>query len=112
MKGFPRIINSRQDVLHLLADPAAKPTMLSKLQTLLDERYQWMVQGQLALDAALPSEAGHKIVDMKDDGGAIVQRYLYKWMIDPNCALARLGISAAEAVSWGCADRAIDAPAQ
>ncbi|UJX41712.1 hypothetical protein K9F62_03150 [Desulfovibrio sp. JY] len=111
MKGFPKIINSRQDVLHLLADPATKPAMLAKLQTLLDERYNWVLQGKLDINATAPAEAGTKIVDVKNDDGVVSERYLYKWMIAPNSALARLGITAAEAVASGCVDNVIPTPA-
>ena len=65
MKGFPKTINSHQDVLNLLADPTTKPTMLTKLQTLLDERYDWVLQGQLDINATATAEAGTKIV-LKD----------------------------------------------
>jgi len=111
MKEFPKTISSRQDVLNLLADPATKSTMLTKLQTLLDERYDWVLQGQLDPKTTAPAEAGTKIVDITNDAGVVTQRYLYKWMIASNSALARLGITAAEAVASGCVDNVIPVPA-
>jgi hypothetical protein len=111
MIGFPKTINSRQDIVNLLADPACKTKALATVQTLLDERYDWVVQGQLDVNATTAAEAGYKIVDVTNDEGVVTQRYLYRWMLDPNNTLARLGVTAAEAVAWGCADNVIAVPA-
>jgi hypothetical protein len=112
MKEFPRTINSRQDFINLLADPAYKSKALATVQTLLDERYNWVLQGQLDINATTTAEAGYKIVDVKNEDGAVNQRYLYRWMIDPNNTLARLSIATAEAVAWGGVDNAIAVPVQ
>jgi hypothetical protein len=112
MIGFPKTINSRQDLINLLAEPAFKPKALTMVQTLMDERYNWVLQGQLDVNATTAAEAGYKIVDIKNDEGVVTQRYLYRWMVDPNNTLARLGIPTAEAVAWGGVDNAVVAPAQ
>jgi len=110
MNGFPKHIATEQDVENLLSDENYRSQALAYVQALLDERYQWVLQGQLDVNNTVVAEANHKIVDIKDESGTLVQRYLYQWMIDPASALTRLGITVAEAVAWGCEDRAIACP--
>jgi hypothetical protein len=110
MKGFPKVIATAADLKHLLGNDAYKAQGLVYLQTLMDERYGWVIQGQLDVGVNFPATAGHKIVDVKDDAGVVTQRYLYQWMIDPANTLARFGITPEEAVAWGCVDNVIAAP--
>jgi hypothetical protein len=110
MQGFPKYINSKAGLETLLADPGHAAQALALVQTLMDERYGWVMQGQLDIADDAPATTGHKIVDITDDAGVVTQRYLYQWMIDPANTLARLGITAEEAVAWGCVDNVIAEP--
>lgn len=110
MHGYLSTIATRQDVINLLADGRYAARALAHLQTLLDERYGWVLQGEIPLDALAPAMAGHKIVDVTDEAGTVTQRYLYQWMVSPHAALGRLGVTPAEAVAWGCVDRVVEAP--
>uniref|UniRef100_I2Q013 Uncharacterized protein n=1 Tax=Desulfovibrio sp. U5L TaxID=596152 RepID=I2Q013_9BACT len=110
MHGYPSTIATRQDVVNLLAEERYAARALAYLQILLDERYGWVLQGQIPLDAPAPTVAGHKIEDVADEAGTVTQRYLYQWMVSPHTALDRLGVTAAEAVAWGCVDQVVEAP--
>lgn len=109
MNGYPKHINTKADVENLLADADYKTRATADLQTLLDGRYQWIMQGQLDAGYSAAAEAGHKIVTVSNAGGAI-EKYLFKWDIDSANTLARMGVTATECVSWGCEDRAIACP--
>jgi len=114
MQGFPKTIGTAADVKNLLADDAYKSQALATVQTMLDERYGWILAGKLATTDAGDTSAGHKVVEVtsKNEAGEnVTERYQYTWGIQEGTALARLGITVAEAVEWGCVDRVIEPPA-
>lgn len=110
MQGFPQTIATREDIINLLADADYHDRMILWLQRVLDERYCWVLLGQLDPVGTDTAEPGHKIVPIHDAAGVVVQRYLYQWAVAPNAALDRLGVSVDEAVTWGAVDKAIPAP--
>jgi hypothetical protein len=110
MQGFPKTISLRQDIVNLLADPAYAAPALALVQTLMDERYGWVPLGEVPLADTVTAIAGHRVLTDYDDRGTATARHLSQWMVDPNNALTRMGITVAEAVAWGCADRAVPPP--
>lgn len=111
MRGFPKVINSRQDVENLIANPDYQQETLAYLQVLLDERYGWVMQGRLADGEAGDTSAGHKVEVVRDPAsGEVVERYQYAWGVMPGNGLERLGVTIAECVAWGCEDRVIEPP--
>ncbi len=113
MHGYPNTIATRQDVAVLLAIPEYHDRVVAHVQLLMDERYGWVLIGQLAGDESGETSAGHKVVEIRDPvGGAVTERYQYTWDILPQNGLARLGVTPEEAAAWGCEDRAIEAPAE
>lgn len=111
MNGFPVIINSRQDVLNLLADPAYHGQALAFVQALLDERYGWASQGDLPLNTQVETVAGHRVRTDYDATGTPTARHLDQWMLGQGEGLSRIGVTVADALGWGCQDRAVPPPA-
>lgn len=113
MRGYPRTINSRQDVEHLLADAAYQALTVDYLQSLLDDRYGWVMVGKLADGEAGDTTTGHRVVEVRDPAsGDVAERYQYAWGIQPGNGLERLGITPEECVGWGCVARVTEVPAE
>lgn len=113
MIGYPKTLATKADVENLLAVDAYKARVLADVQTLLSERYTWLLTGKLADGDAGDTTTGHKVVTVtsKNEAGEdVTERYQYTWGIQDSNALARLGVTVAEAVAWGCEDRAVEAP--
>lgn len=110
MNGYPKVIATRQDVENLLAMPEYRDRTVAQLQALLDERYGWLFGGRLADGEAGDTTSGHMVAEAQDATGDIVERYQYAWGLLPQTGLARLGVTAEEAVAWGCEDRVIAPP--
>lgn len=112
MNGYPKHINTKQDILNLLADAAYKEQALAYVQKLLDERYGWIKGAVLADGDAGDTSTGHMVVPLSDTDGTTTP-YQYDWgYIGDSYVLSRLGITVSEAVGWGCVDRAIAAPTE
>jgi len=111
MIGYPKSIATKADVENLIAIDTYKSRVLSDIQTWLNERYGWVLQGQLDPTEDKPAEeAGHKIVDITDADGTVTERYLYQWGLQETNGLTRRGITVADAVGWGCEDNVISVP--
>jgi len=113
MIGYPKTLATKADVTNLLAVDAYKTRVLADLQTLLDERYVWLLKGKLADEDAGDTSTGHKVVTVTAKnvaGEDVTERYQYAWGLQDANALTRMGITVAEAVAWGCEDKVIEAP--
>jgi len=96
MKGYPKRFNTKQDVDVAIRVDAEKTK--GKLQKMLDERWQWMIIGQLAEADVGVEDSTHKVVTLYDDDGTTFkEKHQYELQEDPECALFRLGYTVAEA---------------
>lgn len=92
MKGFPKHINSRQDVVNLLVSHPAE--MRAELQAMLSEVLVWQQGLALAADDPGLTDATHQVKTITEDDQEV--RYQYELREDPNCKLYRLGITQAD----------------
>ncbi len=89
MKGFPKFINSAEDVANLkLSHPLE---LKAYLQDILDFKDQWSPISKLSEGEVGVTDATHKVVENKDLDGATVERYQYELKEDPNCRIFSLG---------------------
>lgn len=92
MNGFPKYLNSRQDVDNL-KDLYPQETA-AYLQKLLDGRFSWTVIGELPMGDEGLTDDTHKVVE-SEQGGQVV-RFQMELQEDPGAHLFRLGLTVAE----------------
>jgi hypothetical protein len=97
MRGFPKKIATKQDVENLAANPKYATQVKAHIQTLLDERYGWVVTGKLADAKSGTIKEGFKIVEVVDEISKAVKYYQAEWKTEPGCGLNRLGLTVADA---------------
>ena len=96
MKGFPRTINTKQDVLNLIEEYPVQTK--SFLQSLVDTKMAWVPTGILADDAAGTTNSTHKIDVSTNENGVVTSRTQSELVEDTNGPIFRLGFaSVAEA---------------
>ncbi|MDZ7789740.1 MAG: hypothetical protein U5L08_04450 [Xanthomonadales bacterium] len=95
MRGFPKRFNTRQDVLNTLADYPQETA--GHLRRMVDERFNWFIDRELAEGEAGVSDDTHRVREDKDDEGAVTARYQEAWREDPRAQLFRLGLTVDEA---------------
>ena len=92
MKGFPKYINSKQDVLNLLVEYPSETKQY--LQELLDTKDAWLMAGKLETGEAGITDKTHKVVETKDqETDEVKERYQYEFKEDPNGTIYRLGFT-------------------
>ena len=89
MKGFPKTINNKQDITNLMAEYPTEAK--AYLQTVLDEKDQWLMTSKLEADDAGTTDTTHKVEELTDENDVVTERYQYEFMEDPNGELYRLG---------------------
>lgn len=89
MKGFPKHLNTKSDVLFTLE--RFPDQTKSYLQQLVDAKDQWMTIGTLAADDPGIEDATHRVLEMTDDAGNVTDRYQQELQEDPNGPIFRLG---------------------
>lgn len=90
MRGFPKCINSREDVTNLLATFPEKTKAF--LQEGVDQAESWLYPTKLAPEQSGIEDATHCV--RFDENG---ERYQMTWGFDPGGSLGRLGMTIAEA---------------
>ena len=96
MKGFPRHINTKQDVLNLIDDYPEQTK--SYLQSLVDSKMAWHPTGTLADGDAGTTDSTHKVDGSTDENDVDTSRTQCELVEDPNGPIFRLGFaSVAEA---------------
>ena len=96
MKGFPRTINTKQDVLNLIEDYPEQTK--SFLQSLVDTKMAWHPTGKLADGDAGTTDSTHKVDEVTDENDVVTSRTQCELVEDTNGPLFRLGFaSVAEA---------------
>lgn len=97
MRGFPKYINSKDDVLNLVQE---FPTELKTfLQDLYNHKDQWLIVSKLEeSDVGVENET-NKIVEVKDtETNEVKERYQYELKEDVNGTIFRLGFKTSEEV--------------
>ena len=89
MKGFPRNINNKQDITNLMAEYTTEAK--AYLQTVLDNKDQWLMTSKLEADDAGTTDTTHKVEELTDENDVVTERYQYEFMEDINGELYRLG---------------------
>ena len=89
MKGFPRTINNKHDITNLMAEFEVETK--AHLQSILDEKDQWLMTSKLEDGVAGVTDATHKVEEIKDKDDVVTERYQYEFMEDANGELYRLG---------------------
>ena len=89
MKGFPKTINNKQDITNLMAEYPTEAK--AYLQTVLDEKDQWLMTSKLEADDAGTTDTTHKVEELTDENDVVTERYQYEFMEDINGELYRLG---------------------
>lgn len=89
MNGFPKTINNKHDIAHLMGEFEAETK--AYLQTVLDNKDQWLMTSKLEDGDAGITDDTHKVEELKDEDDVVTERYQYELMEDPNGELYRLG---------------------
>ena len=96
MKGFPRTINNKQDVLNLIDDYPEQPK--SFLQKLVDTKMAWHPTGTLADGDDGTTDSTHKVDEVTDENDVVTSRTQCELVEDTNGFIFKLGFaSVAEA---------------
>lgn len=95
MIGFPKDLNSRQDIEHLLAMPEHAAKVKEALGQLLAARFVWVAAGELAAEDPEKEDTTHKVVVEEREGLPV--RLHWAQMEDPKAKIFRLGLTVAEA---------------
>ncbi|MBT4669051.1 MAG: hypothetical protein HOC17_05935 [Candidatus Ruthia sp.] len=89
MNGFPRNINNKNDIANLMGDFETETK--AYLQTVLDNKDQWLMTSKLKADDAGITDDTHKVEELTDENDVVTERYQYEFMEDINGELYRLG---------------------
>ncbi len=89
MNGFPKTINNKQDITNLMAEYTTEAK--AYLQTVLDNKDQWLMTSKLEADDAGTTDTTHKVEELTDENDVVTERYQYEFMEDINGELYRLG---------------------
>jgi len=89
MKGFPRHINNKHDITHLMGEFEAETK--AYLQNVLDNKDQWLMTSKLEDGDAGVTDDTHKVEEITDQDDVVTERYQYEFMEDTNGELYRLG---------------------
>ena len=96
MKGFPRTINTKQDVLNLIEEYPVQTK--SFLQSLVDTKMAWVPTGKLADGDAGTTDSTHKVDEVTDENDVVTSRTQCELVEDTNGPIFRMGFaSVAEA---------------
>jgi len=93
MRGFPNHLNTKQDFLNLLDDYPDETR--AALQTLIDEKNQWLNTGLLGSDDKGITDGSHKVVEV-ENAAEEIERYQYEFKEDPNAKIFQLGFTVEE----------------
>jgi len=96
MKGFPKHLNSKNDYLNIKKD-FPEEIWKPAFQELLDTKDSWLMESKLAsLKETGITDAKRKVIDVRDEQDAVIEKYQYVYKEDPNCRLFRLGFNVKE----------------
>lgn len=99
MIGNPKHLNSKNDYLNVqalaMAGEADKASMMARWQSLLDTASHYVFDRVMAAGEQPPApEPAYRVCEETREG--VTTKTLFRLEADPNCAMARLGFTAAE----------------
>ena len=89
MNGFPKTINNKNDITHLIDEYPVETK--AYLQNILDNKDQWLMTSKLEDGDAGTTDDTHKVEEVTDQDDVVTERYQYELMEDTNGELYRLG---------------------
>ncbi len=96
MRGYPKHLNTKQDVINLLQTEYAD-RVRGVVRKLYDERQAWIMSEKLdGADSGITDDT-HRIEEITNEEGIITERYQYEYKTDPSCRLYALGFTEEEA---------------
>lgn len=96
MKGYPKAWNTKKDAeisVQFWPDDAKRD-----LQAMLDNKDEWLIDRKLDDGETGVEDSTHKVVEVTDDDGTVIERYQYYYAEDPNGIIYRLGFSGPDEV--------------
>jgi hypothetical protein len=94
MRGFPKHINTKEDVYTALDIDSDRTKVL--LQAAIDGREGWHVTASLESEGDGSTDSTHRVVD-KSDEESVADWYQEEWGPLPGNMLDRIGMSVSEA---------------
>jgi hypothetical protein len=94
MKGIPKHLNTKKDIEHCLTQWPEKTKVI--LQRMLESRFAWVIDKKLADGESGTTDDTHKVTEVTDDAGNVVERYQMEWGEDPAAQIFRLGFSVSD----------------
>lgn len=95
MRGYPKHINTRQDVENAMEIDAGRT--VAYLQQAIDNREGWVITGPLDSELDGVTDETHRVKDQGDAEEGTEDWYQEEWKPLPGNTLDRLGISVSEA---------------
>ncbi|MFA7175258.1 MAG: hypothetical protein WC340_17930 [Kiritimatiellia bacterium] len=95
MRGYPKHMNTRHDLDVAMQIDATRTRV--EVQRMLDAKDVWTVGEKLPLTDAGVIDATHKVVEVEDEAGTVVETYQYELKEDPAARLFQVGLTVTEA---------------
>lgn len=91
MVGYPKTLNTKEDYLYV-RDNFPKSEWEQDFQNLLDTRYDWFYDSELAEGDEGVTDDTHRVVEMRE-GDESVKRAQYVLKENPTCRMNQLGFT-------------------
>lgn len=96
MIGYPKFINTKDDLTYCLENFPGDSRNTTFLQSLLDERFGWWPAGKIEGDGV--TDDTHKVVEMETESG--VEKWQYELRENLTARIYQLGLTVVEVESW------------
>lgn len=94
MIGYPKMLNTKEDYLYV-KENFPKSEWLQDFKDLLDTRYDWFYESDLADGDEGVTDDTHKVVEIKE-GDESTKRAQYVLKENPTCRMNQLGFTEEE----------------
>ncbi len=95
MNGYPKHINSKEDIMNIITDYPIETKKF--LEGLVESSSDWLVQSELKDNEAGIEDSTHKVVENKTDD-VVTSRYQFEYKEDSNAYLYKLGFTSLQEV--------------
>ncbi len=96
MNGYPKHINSKEDIMNIITDYPIETKKF--LEGLVESSSDWLVQSELKDNEAGIEDSTHKVVENKTDD-VVTSRYQFEYKEDSNAYLFKLGFTSVDEVN-------------
>lgn len=97
MKGYPKILNSKEDIKNIIKI-FPKEKWISDLQELLDEEYCWFPISELKDNENGIIDETHRVTISKAENGISEIKTQEELRVNPLCRMIRMGLNHNELV--------------